>query len=401
MESGELVRDKAGAKPDLLYVSPVIPNLTGNGLAMRAGMVLEALAASFSISLLVVELYAAFEKNLPPELARLCRQVAIVQPPNTRKSAGTLLERWFGPWAAYRRKRFDIVHVFRLATLSHVHSLLRNRAPRPALHLDLDDIDSATHARLAALCRSNGDISQALLEESEARRSQKDEDAAFQQVDRIYVCSAQDKMQIERRSHAQVCVLPNAVRFPDSLPPRIAAQDFRFLFIGTLGYYPNEDAALYLCREIVPIIRRLAPCAVSFDIVGGGASPRLCKTALDAGVSLAGKVPSVGACYQAAAAVVTPIRAGGGTRIKILEAFSYQRPVVSTSAGAEGLNVRDGQEILIADTPEAFAQACVRLIADGALAESLIKNAFDLALKSYSPDALRSELSAHQSKPVE
>ena len=99
------------AKPELLYISPVIPGLTGNGLAMRAGMVLEALAAKFSISLLVVELYAAFERDLPTELARLCRRVTVVQP-----GSGTgWLSRWVGPWAAYYRTRFDVIHVFRLA----------------------------------------------------------------------------------------------------------------------------------------------------------------------------------------------------------------------------------------------------------------------------------------------
>lgn len=385
------------AKPELLYVSPVIPSLTGNGLAMRAGMVLEALAGNFSISLLVIELYAAFEKDVPAELARLCRRITIV-PPRDAPGAGGLvsrvLSRWFGPWALYRRTRFDVVHVFRLATLTQVRPILRNRKPGPELHLDLDDIESATHERLAALCRSNGDLPLALLEDSEARRCRIAEEAAFQQVDRIYVCSAQDQRQIEDRSRTEVRVLPNAVRFPDTLQPRGVEQDFRFLFIGTLGYYPNEDAAIYLCREIVPLIRQLSPCPVSFEIVGGGASPRLRKIAADTGVSMAGPVPAVAACYESAAAVVVPLRAGGGTRIKILEAFSYQRPVVSTSIGAEGLAVRDGREILIADTAAGFAHACVSLVTNRELRELLSKNAFDVALRSYSMDALRGAISA-------
>jgi glycosyltransferase involved in cell wall biosynthesis len=381
------------AKPELLYVCPVVPNLTGNGLAMRAGMVLEALAGSFSISLLVIELYAAFEKDVPAELGRLCRRITIVPPADTRKTAGAFLSRlssrWFGPWAAHRRARFDVVHVFRLATLPQVRSILRDRTPQPELHLDLDDIESTTHGRLAALCRSNGDLPFALFEESEARRYQKAEEEAFQEVDRIYVCSEPDKTRIERRSRARVCVLPNAVRFPGSLQRRTVEHDFRFLFIGTLGYYPNEDAALYFCREMVPLIRKQSSRPVNFDIVGDGASRRLRKIAGDSGVSVVGPVASVAACYESAAAVVVPLRAGGGTRIKILEAFSYQRPVVSTSIGAEGLDVRDGQEILIADTPEAFARACVRLVTDRDLRELLTGNAFQLALQSYSLDTLR------------
>jgi glycosyltransferase involved in cell wall biosynthesis len=289
--------------------------------------------------------------------------------------------------APYYRTPFDIVHVFRLATLPLVRPLLRAR--RPKLHLDLDDIESATHRRLALLYRSNGDLHRALLEEAEARRCQTQEEAAFQEVDRVYVCSEQDKARIERRSRAAVSVLPNGVRFPDSVQPEIAGRSFRFLFIGTLGYYPNEDAAAYFCREIVPHIRRLAPCAVGFDIAGSGASDRLRKIADDAGVEVVGPVPSVRPYYESAGAVVVPVRAGGGTRIKILEAFSYQRPVVSTSIGAEGLDARHEQEILIADAPEAFAHACVRLMTDRRLRDILTRNAFDLALRCYSLDAIR------------
>ena len=123
--------------------------------------------------------------------------------------------------------------------------------------------------------------------------------------------------------------------------------------------------------------------------MGDGASERLRRIAGEAGVRLAGRVPAVAACYASAAVVVVPLRAGGGTRIKILEAFAYRRPVVSTSIGAEGLAARDGQEILIADTPAEFAHACVRLIGDRELAEQLSRNAFDLAVRCYSLDALR------------
>jgi glycosyltransferase involved in cell wall biosynthesis len=213
-------------------------------------------------------------------------------------------------------------------------------------------------------------------------------------MDRIYVCSEHDQAQVERRSRARVCVLPNAVRFPATPSASGVEQDFRFLFIGTLGYYPNEDAVLYLCREIIPRIRQESSSPAGFDIVGLGASQKLRGIAEDAGVSVLGPVRSVDACYESAAAVVVPLRAAGGTRIKILEAFSYQRPVVSTSIGAEGLAVRDEQEILIADTPEAFAGACVRLITNRELREHLRKNAFGLASRFYSLGALRRVMAA-------
>jgi glycosyltransferase involved in cell wall biosynthesis len=124
------------------------------------------------------------------------------------------------------------------------------------------------------------------------------------------------------------------------------------------------------------------------DIVGNGVTDEVRRAAAAAG-AVRGWVRDVRDCYRDPDAVVVPIRAGGGTRIKILEAFSYRRPVVSTSIGAEGIDARDQEEILIADTPERFVQACVRLITEGELRERLTRNAFDLVVRSYSVETLR------------
>jgi glycosyltransferase involved in cell wall biosynthesis len=178
------------------------------------------------------------------------------------------------------------------------------------------------------------------------------------------------------------------VRIPASLPPEPEREPFRFLFIGTLGYYPNEDAALLLCREIAPAIRSLSPVEVRFEIAGGGTSSRLREAAAAEGVHLLGAVPDVRAAYDSAGALVVPLRAGGGTRIKILEAFSFGRPVVSTSIGAEGLAVAHERELLIADTPDAIASACVRLAGDSELRVQLAARGRALVNNAYSPAAV-------------
>jgi len=382
-------------KPRLLYVSPVVPDLTGNGLAMRAGIVLEALSAQFSISLLVFRVYTGAER-LPEQLARLCDRIDILPPAAPRSSSQSILfnlsSRWFGPLAYYRRTRFDVVHVFRLITWSMARSLLRDQKPGALVHLDLDDIESATHMRLAELYCSNKNGPRALFEKAEARRCQAWEDEAFVEVDRVYVCSDLDQARIAPRCRTAVRVLPNAVRSPGSVPRTPTGRIFRFLFVGTLGYYPNEDAVQFLCREIVPRIRRLATRPLDFEIVGGGASSKLHTSATDAGVRLVGPVPAVDQYYESAGAVLVPLRAAGGTRIKILEAFSHRRPVISTSVGSEGLDVHHERDILLADTPEAFAHACVRLTVDPRLYDEIVNNAFDLVTQSYSLDALRRRL---------
>jgi glycosyltransferase involved in cell wall biosynthesis len=105
-------------------------------------------------------------------------------------------------------------------------------------------------------------------------------------------------------------------------------------------------------------------------------------------VRLIGAVPEVQPWMEEADAVVVPVRAGGGTRIKILEAFSFQRPVVSTSTGTEGIAARDGEHLLISDTPEKFAGQCLRLMSDPALGARLAANARRLVEDEYSMEAL-------------
>jgi glycosyltransferase involved in cell wall biosynthesis len=156
-----------------------------------------------------------------------------------------------------------------------------------------------------------------------------------------------------------------------------------------MGYYPNEDAVRYFGNEIIPRIHRLTRSDFVVNIVGTGASQRLRRTTADCGMQMIGEVADVAPWYENSSAVVVPVRAGGGTRIKVLEAFSYQRPVVSTTAGIEGIDARDKEHALIADSPEVFAEGCVRLIDDRVLGERLAENAFSLFRQTYSVDAIK------------
>ena len=343
----------------LLYISPVVPAVTGNGLAMRAGMVLEALAARHSVSLLVNPLYPPLGP-VPEVFVRMCHRVAL----------GRNL---------YRFRGFDVVHVFRLASLAAARPFLKKSARH---HLDIDDIESATHQRIAALCRANGDLGQALIEERQAKTSLALETTALASFDRIYVCSEVDRGKLPQRIGGEICVLPNAVRSPAAVPPRNPMGPF--LFAGTLGYYPNQDACRYLRNEIVP---RLP--GVAFQIVGTGVTDGLRRLIEHPAVQVVGEVADMAPWYNNGAAVLVPIRAGGGTRIKILEAFSFRRPVITTTLGVEGIAARHDETVLIADTPDQFVEACQRLRRDPSLGERLAENAFNLVEHRYSAEATK------------
>jgi glycosyltransferase involved in cell wall biosynthesis len=296
--------------------------------------------------------------------------------------------------------RFDIAHVFRLAMLPFARHFLDGSSGAAERHLDLDDIESVTHRRLAALCRLNGESARASFFESEARRYEALEAEVLREFDRIYVCSEGDKAKLPGERRGEICVLPNAVRIPDVAAPEPGDGIFTFLFVGTLGYYPNEDAVSFLGNEIVPRIRKLTQSDFAVNLVGTGASERCVRTATACGLRMIGAVPDVAPWYQNSGAVVTPVRAGGGTRIKILEAFGHRRPVVTTSIGVEGIDARDEEHVLVGDTPEAFAEHCVRLMTDRELRDRLVENAHSLCRRSYSSEAIKRTIAALFAPPA-
>jgi glycosyltransferase involved in cell wall biosynthesis len=146
------------------------------------------------------------------------------------------------------------------------------------------------------------------------------------------------------------------------------------LFVGNLGYLPNAVGARWLCDEVVP---KLGPVRVV--LAGSGPTPGTEALASRPGVTVVADPPTVTPYYRAATVAVVPVRAGGGTRIKVLEAFAHGCPVVSTAAGAEGLPVTDGEHLLLADSADDFAAACRRLLADPNLGAALAQRAKSVA----------------------
>lgn len=384
-----------------------MPAATGNGLAMRAGTVLRMLAERYRVSLLVVPLYSPPGLPVPDAMAHVCQRVAVLPDhlalPRTVHPVRRLLRRWTGlrPHAEAARRDgqrtgrvfpdvdFDIVHVFRLSALPFARPFLSTaRGHGPQRHLDLDDIESVTRRGLAALYRLNGNNAMARLEEREAVRYAAMENEILREFDRVYVCSEGDREALLGRATAQVRVLPNALPVPEPLMPKQGPGPFTFLFVGTLGYYPNEDGVRYFCEEVVPLIRRMAPRDFRVAIVGTGATKAIRQLTNLPEVELVGPVPDVAPWYREAHAVVAPIRAGGGTRIKVLEAFSYRRPVVSTSIGIEGIAAQAGEHVLVGDTPEVLAKQCVRLMADSQLASLLAERAYALFRRAYTTEAV-------------
>ncbi|MGB8510328.1 MAG: glycosyltransferase, partial [Pyrinomonadaceae bacterium] len=162
-----------------------------------------------------------------------------------------------------------------------------------------------------------------------------------------------------------------------------AREPHNLVFTGSMDWLPNEDAIRFFVAEIMPRIRHSVP-GVTLTVVGRNPYPGLVELSRrDPSIVVTGRVEDVRPDMERAAAYVVPIRIGGGTRLKIYEAMAMEKAVVSTTIGAEGLPVRDGVELMLADTPEDFAARVVTLLTDetrarelGAQAAAIVRERF-------------------------
>jgi len=142
------------------------------------------------------------------------------------------------------------------------------------------------------------------------------------------------------------------------------------VFTGKMDFRPNVDAVTWFARDVLPLIRRKVADA-TFVVVGREPHPRVQELDQLPGVAVTGFVPDIRAHIAAAAVYVVPLRMGGGTRLKVLEAMAMRSALVSTRLGCEGFPLTDGEEVLFADDAEAFARAVVELLRDPARRERL------------------------------
>ncbi|MDQ1432271.1 MAG: polysaccharide biosynthesis protein PslH, partial [Actinomycetota bacterium] len=160
----------------------------------------------------------------------------------------------------------------------------------------------------------------------------------------------------------------------------------RVLFVGNLTYGPNVEAARVLADDVLPGLRNLVPDA-TLDVVGRH-DDRLADLVDRPGVRLTGHVPDVAPYYAGADVVVAPLREGAGTRIKLLEAFAYERPVVATRAAVAGLAVRDGGSVLLGDEPADLVARAASVLTDPALARRLVTEASGIVREHYVLDVV-------------
>ena len=213
------------------------------------------------------------------------------------------------------------------------------------------------------------------------------ERTAVRAAARSVVCSESDRAFIAKLGAGdRAMMIPNAISLP-AVPPG-ATSCPTLLFLGTYSYEPNVLAAQRLIRSIWPRVLRQRPDARL--LIAGPGMERLTDSRVKTDdIDYLGFVDNLNDLYARSRVVCCPITVGGGTRIKLIEAAAHARPMVSTRVGAEGLAFRDGMEIIIRDSDEAFADACVTLLADQAACSMLGNAARILALERYDATAIQ------------
>jgi sugar transferase (PEP-CTERM/EpsH1 system associated) len=235
------------------------------------------------------------------------------------------------------------------------------------------------------------------LYELQHRRMLRYEGRALSRFDGVLAVSDVDRDAFTR-------LYPNAARRPIKVVPTGVDTEYfapaaapappesrSLVFTGSMDWLPNEDAMLFFCRDVLPLIRAEEP-ATTLSIVGRAPTPAIARLGLQPGITVTGTVDDVRPYVRNAALSIVPLRIGGGTRLKIFEAMSMAKAVVSTGVGAEGLPITHREHLLLADQPAEFAGAVVGLLRDADSRRRLGAPARELVVTRYDWSAVAGDL---------
>lgn len=285
-------------------------------------------------------------------------------------------------------QKFDIVQVESIHLMTYL-PIIRAAKHRPLVICDWHNIESELMSRYSErepniLKRAYAGKTARLMSEFERR--------ALREFDAHIAVSQRDAEQLHNlNSAARVFVIENGVDtayYADdrnsavSSAGRDAPKSQRIVFVGSMDYHANVDGAVNFAREVWPGVQA-RHSELIFTIVGRDPAPEVRALATNPGVEVTGTIDDVRPFYREALAAVVPLKVGGGSRLKILEAMAAGVPVISTTLGAEGLNVHDDANILIADANEQLAEGIVVLIESKELRQRLSAAGRALVFEHY------------------
>jgi glycosyltransferase involved in cell wall biosynthesis len=376
----------------ILFISWWWPYPANNGAKLRVYNLLRQLASAHEITLLA---FAASGEAAPDHVEHMrafCRRVEVISKPdyhpNSLRATAGYLSRWprslidtYSQAMAHRVQAAvdadsaDLVIASQLQNMRYLE-LARN-LPTLLEEIEVTGYYERVHAASGTAARARAQLTVSKLE-----------NALHNLLARgcaVTVVSEAERELVLRAAPpgGRVEVIPNGV---DTLRLRplsdVQPQPFTLIYPGAVTYSANLDAVTYFINDVLPLVRRQFP-QTRFLVTGGTGDIDVSGLAAQPGVTFTGYLPDVAAAVREAWSVVVPLREGGGTRLKVLEAMALGTPVISTRKGAEGLDVRHGANILLADTPDELAEAVATLFRDPALRAGLAGNARRLVEETY------------------
>jgi glycosyltransferase involved in cell wall biosynthesis len=295
-----------------------------------------------------------------------------------------------------RTQHFDIVHADQL-TMAQFALAVRNapsaKRGSPAI---VFDAHNAVWTIVERLRQGAPPFMRPVLS-LEARRIRHYEGSLIEEFDHTLAVSSIDQQALLRGAansggknllafnlQSKISIIPISVDCVSLQPVRSVSGSFNILTVGTLFYPPNADGVRWFMRQVFPLVRQSIPDA-HLTIVGPHPPKDMVQAAAHSShaITVTGYVPELMPYFESTAVMVVPVRAGSGMRVRILEALARGMPVVTTTTGVEGIEAIDGEHLLVADQPDEFAQAVVRLLENKELAERLGRNGRSLIEDKY------------------
>jgi glycosyltransferase involved in cell wall biosynthesis len=383
---------KGALHGNVLFLTPAPPLPATTGARIRnLNLMRQLREQGWNVSLFTLAPPAELRRGPPSELASLCSSLLIAPTPSPARqrlamlgnlASGVAYHASYGRSVESRaavgdhlaRSGYDCVVLSQL----FMYDLL----PERYRGITLFDSHNAELFRMESLARQSAwrfRTAAARLQKAAVGRL---ENEATRSLARTLAVSDREAAYFELIAPGRVDLVPNGIDVEHILPRQHHPSEPTILFIGSLNYSANIDAVTHLVDDVLP---HIGCRQAHLDIVGSNPPPSLARVARRAtlSASVTANVPTAKPYFENCRLLAVPLRIGGGTRLKILEALAYGTPVVSTTLGCEGLDVRSERDLLIADEPRQFAAAIDRLLTDDALCERLSLNGRRLVEQRY------------------
>jgi sugar transferase (PEP-CTERM/EpsH1 system associated) len=393
----------------LLLLTPQLPYPPHQGTSLRNFNLIAQLAKRHQVCLLTfLEPDQALDDAGP--LLEICEWVDTLPVPrrsNTTRLRQMLTTRrpdmawrlWspaFRDWLAMRiaEASFDVVQIEGIELASYVPTIEAIQ-PRPMMVYEDHNAEWVLQKRAFLTdLRSPRRWPAAIYSFVQWMRLKGYEADVCRRADRVVAVSEADRNAILAVApEVTVSVVPNGVDLDEYTGYNGPVQPFDLVFTGKMDFRPNVDAMLWMGRHVWPLIRHRYPEA-KMAIVGQRPHPRLEPLRKVSGITITGWVPDVRPYIAGATVYAAPLRVGGGTRLKLLQAMAMEASIVATSLGAEGFPVTHGCELLLADNPDEFAQAVLCLMEDREQRAQMGRAARHFVEATYGWDALVPKLEA-------